>query len=401
MTFHVMLLAAADPNPPPALWRALTEIAFFIGLFGTLGVPLVYGVVVRPVLRRESVAPADRDLLDRTMNALLAGIGLFFLIALYLQIAGKAARVKGKEIPFGDALAPSAIWRYVSVPGKPGEWISSGAETLIQYAVWAVAAIVLMLLFLPWARARTSTIAWSAFVIAVIGYQVSAVPTDFAKATFDDVLNDNLTHVHIVSNSTWTGGIATLLLLVARHRRMTAGAGLTWAQLWTRFSKVALTTVGCTLITGSWLAWKFVGSPRELLTTEFGHVLLIKISLVATMIAIGGVNEFLMMPRIARARAAGHDGSVFRLAVRVFPRLVAAEGLLALGVLVAVTFMTGSARAERGDNPNPTVDGGILAIGAVMALILAASLIATAKVSDRLARSSPEPAAAPVVSSTV
>jgi copper transport protein len=382
----VQFLAAADPNPAPALWRALTEIAFFLGLFGTLGVPLVYGIVIRPVLNRASVAPGDRAVLDRAMSTFMAGIGTFLVIALYLQLAGKAARVKGKEIPFGDALAPSAIWRYVSVPAKSGEWISSGAETLLQYAIWAVAGILLILLFFPGPRTRASVFTWSAFVVAVIGYQVTAVPTDFAKETFDSFLDDNLTHVHILSNSTWTGGIVALLVLSTRHRRLSDSAGLTWAQLWTRFSKVALTTVGCTLITGSWLAWKFVGSPRELFTTEFGHVLLIKISLVFTMIAIGGVNEFLLMPRIARARAAGQDGSVFRLAVRTFPRVVAAEGVLALGVLVAVTFMTGSARAEKGDNPTPIVSGGVLAIGAVMAVLLATCLIATAKVSDRLAR---------------
>ncbi|MEV6849665.1 CopD family protein [Actinoplanes sp. NPDC051411] len=390
MLVHV--LAATDPNPPPALWRALTEVAFFIGLFGTLGVTLVYGAVIRPVLNRPSVDPGDRTVLTRAANTFMACIGVFALFAFYLQIAGKAARVKGKEIPFSHALAPSAIWHYVSAPGKKGEWISSGAEALVQYSLWAVAAILLILLFLP--RARTALLVWSSFIVAVIGVQVLSVPTDFGKYSFDGFLDDNLTHVHIISNATWTGGIVTLVVLAARSRQLTSSAGLTWAQLWTRFSKVALTTVGCTLITGSWLAWRFVGSPRELFTTEFGHVLLIKISLVVTMIAIGGVNEFLMMPRIARARTAGDDRSVFRLALKVFPRLVAVEGLLAVGVLVAITFLTGSSRDEGGD-PTPVVNGGVLAIGAVMAVLLAASLIATAKVSDRLARASsaaPSPA---------
>jgi copper transport protein len=356
--------------------------------------------VIRPVLKRPSVAPADRAVLTRTVRLLLAWIGTLLLVALYLQIAGKAARVKGKEIPYAHALAPSAVWRYVSVPAKHGEWISSGAETLVQYLVWAVAAVLLIVLFAPRSVARMSWLTWSAFVVAVIGYQVTAVPTDVAKATFDSVLDANLTHLHIVSNATWIGGITTLTILAAQHRKLSGTAGFTWAQLWTRFSKVALTAVGCTLITGSWLAWKFVGSPRELFTTEFGHVLLIKISLVATMIAIGAVNEFVMMPRIARARAAGQDASVFQLAVRVFPRLVAIEVLAALGVIVAVTFMTGSARAEGGDNPDPTVSGGVLAIGAVMVLLLGVSLIATAKVSERLARS-PEPAVVPVVEASI
>jgi putative copper export protein len=386
------LMLAVTAYQAPAPWRFLTEIAFFIGLFGALGVTLVHGIVIRPVLRRPTVDPADRAVLERAMSLFLAAMGTFLLVALYLQIAGKAARVKGREIPYADALRPNAVWHYVSVPAKPGEWISTGAQTLVQYAIWAVAAIVMMLLWAPALRTRIGALTWTAFVVAVVGYQVTALPTDFAKETFDGVLDANLTHVHVVSNATWAGGITTLVLLSSLHRRLTAGAGLTWAQLWTRFSKVALTAVGCTLITGSWLAWKFVGAPRELLTTTFGHVLIVKVSLVATMIAIGGVNEFVMMPRIARARAAGEDGSVFRLAVRVFPRLVAAEAALALGVLVAVSFLSGSARAEHGDNPDPIVTGGVLAIGAVMAVLLATCLIATAKMSDRLSRPAVSPA---------
>jgi putative copper export protein len=186
-------------------------------------------------------------------------------------------------------------------------------------------------------------------------------------------------------------------VLATARRQLTSRAGDTWAQLWTRFSTVALCAVGCVLISGLYLAWTFVGSPGELFTTSFGRFLLVKVSLVACMIAVGGLNEFLLMPRIAKARAAGEDGSVFRLALRVFPGLVAAEVVLAVGVLFVLSFLTGSARVEAGD-PDPTLSGGIVGIGALLAVLLAVSFVTTAKVSERLSRSTapaePVPAAA-------
>lgn len=389
---------AADANPTPEVWRVVTKMAYFAGLIGTIGGCMLHLIVLRPVLARPSVDPADRAVLRCRTSLFLAVAGTWYLVALYFQLAGKAARVKGKEIPYGDALSPSAIWRFITVPGKPAEWISSGAEAFIQYALWAVAAIVLMLLWSPRLRARLTGLVWTALVTTFVAYQVTLLPTDFGKATVDSVVNSLLDHTHVWAVSTWVGGIAGLVVLASAWRRLGRGAGTTWAQLWARFSTVALAAVGCVLITGLYLAWTLVGRPAELFTTSFGRFLLVKVSLVATMIVLGGANEFVLMPRIARARAAGADGSVFRLAVKVFPGLVAVEAVLAVGVLFVLSFLTGSGRAEAGD-PDPTLSGGIVGIGVLLAVLVAISFVTTAKVSARLSRVEPvhaeEPAPEP------
>jgi hypothetical protein len=113
--------------------------------------------------------------------------------------------------------------------------------------------------------------------------------------------------------------------------------------------------------------------------------LLIKLCLVASMIALGGANEFVLMPRIARARAAGDDAGALRLAVRRFPLLVAAEVVLAVGVLCALSFLTGSARVQEGQ-PDPTLSANVIGLGALFAAVVAISFVTTAKVSHRLAR---------------
>jgi copper transport protein len=379
-------VSAADANPTPEVWRVVTKMAYFAGLIGSIGGCMLLLIVLRPVWRRPTVAVADRTVLQRRAGLYLALVGAWFFVALYFQIAGKGARVKGKEIPYDQALSPAAIGRFVSVPAKKGEWISSGTEALIQYSLWGVSALLLMLLFSAKFRERIGAVALASLIVNFVAYQVTLLPTNWAKETGDDVVNSLLDHLHVFSISTWVGGIAGLVILAGSRRKLSRGAGNTFAQIWTRYSTVALVAVGCILITGIYLAWTLIGSPSELFTTKFGNFLVIKMCLVASMILIGAANEFVMMPRIARARAAGAEGSVFRLALKRFPALVTVEVVLAVGVLFVLSFLTGSGRVQAGD-PDPTLSGGVIGIGVVLAVLIAISFVTTAKVSDRLSRS--------------
>ncbi|WP_146615889.1 copper resistance D family protein [Nonomuraea aridisoli] len=384
-------LAAADPNPDPAAWRIITKIAYFAGLIGTFGGTLLYVLVLHPVLTRSPVAAADRDVLRRRAALILAAVGTWFLVSLYFQLAGKGARVKGQEIPYSEAVLPGRVLAYLTAPAKAGEWMSTGAQAAIQYGLWALSAVVLILLWRSRLHTRVTQVAGAAYVIAFVAYAVTWVPTDPGAETFDSVLGSVLDHVHVLSVSTWVGGIAGLALLATAHRRLSPGAGAVWARIWSRFSVVALAAVGGMVVSGSWLAWKNVGGPGDLLTTEFGRFLLVKLVLVGTMVAIGALHEFVLMPRIGRAQAAGEEGSVFRLAVRVFPRLVAVEAVLGLGVLVVLTFLTGSARAESG-SAEPVVSGGVIMVGVLLIAVVVTSFVTTAKISARLGRTAADPA---------
>jgi putative copper export protein len=387
MTLLLSLTAtvpAAVANPIPAPWRVITKITYFAGLITTFGGAMLYLIVLRPVLRRPAVPAADRELLLRRFSIAAAIAGTWYLVALYFQIAGKAARVAGTSIPYGQALSPAAIGNYVNVPAKKSDWISSGQLTLAQYVLWGLASVLLMLLFAPRLRRRPTGLVVASLVVSFTGYQVTVLPTNFAKWPVATAVDSLLDHTHVMAASTWVGGIATLVALVFLTRKGVRGAA-TWPLLWARFSTLALVAVGCLLVSGLYLAYTYIGSPSELFTTAFGHVLLIKLCLVASMIALGGANEFVLMPRIARARAAGDDAGALRLAVRRFPLLVAAEVVLAVGVLCALSFLTGSARVQEGQ-PDPTLSANVIGLGALFAAVVAISFVTTAKVSHRLAR---------------
>ena len=96
-----------------------------------------------------------------------------------------------------------------------------------------------------------------------------------------------------------------------------------------RFSRLGYFAVGLLLVTGALNAIVMVPRPELLITTSYGQVLLVKIGLVAVMIAIAIRNRFILAPSILAAR----DGSEEETALLY--RSVAVEQ--GIGALVLAT----------------------------------------------------------------
>lgn len=368
----------------PSWWRVLSEVAYFAALASVIGGALVYLTVVRPVLRT-SVDAADRRSMHRRTVRLLAWCAPLLLVAGYLQLAGRVARgVKG--VSFGQSLAPSRIWSFLTVSTPHGAWVSPGTLTLVQNICYALAAIALLTLF-AWDRSTPVTAV--ALPLAVLGTAVVALPASWQGQTLGTQLNSWLTQVHIFGACTWLGGLFGLAV-VSRGRGFGERAGLCWARMWQRFSSVALVAVGAVLASGVWLAWRHVGTIDQLFTTTYGRFLLVKLIIVAAMVTAGAYNQLALTPRIARAHAEGDLARGFALTLRHFPKVVAVETVLGLAVLTIVPFLSGSARTQAGGPPAPAVDGGILALGALLVVTLTASLYASYRVSTLLARRAAE-----------
>jgi copper transport protein len=368
------MTAAAEAAIPP-WWRVGSEVAYFAALAAVIGGALVYLAVVRPVLGTD-----DRAVHGRTVR-LLAWCGPLLLVAAYLQLAGRVARgVKGTT--FGEALAPSRIWSFLTLPGAKGAWVSSGTLTLAQNICYVLAAGALCTLFV---RNRATQATSTALPLTVGGTVVLALPTTWATQTVDAQLNSWLTQVHILGACVWLGGLFTLAV-IGRVQGLGEQAGVGWARMWQRFSTVALVSVGAVVASGVWLAWRHVGTVGQLVTTTYGRFLLVKLIIVAAMVAAGAYNQLALTPRIARAHADGDLGRGFALTLKHFPKVVAVETGLGLAVLTIVPFLSGSARTQAGGPPAPPVDGGILALGALLVAMLVASLYASYRVSTVLTR---------------
>ncbi|MGW2858566.1 copper resistance D family protein [Streptomyces sp. NPDC001205] len=380
---NLVHLAASAGYTTPPLWRILTKSGYFAGLSAAIGATVTYATTVRPALRAPGNARGDIDVLRRRTAAYLAWAGVVLLVSGYFQLAGRVARA-GQGMPFGEALTPGSIWDFLRAPAAKGAWVAQGTIYIAQNAVLLLASAALVALFLPRVRRHLDVVALTALPLTIAVSFVAAIPATAPKNT-EKVVDLVCDQVHIVSGTVWIGGLAVLAALATSRGRLSENAGALWADLWRRFSLVALVCVGAVLTSGLWMTWKHVGAIGQLWSTSYGLFLLIKVALVLGMVTAGGVNQFWLMPRIARARRADATSSLLHLTLRHFPRVVWAEVALGVAVLAVVPFLTGSARSEAG-SPPPVTSGSIIATGAALVLTLAASLWITARTSDALAR---------------
>jgi copper transport protein len=135
----------------------------------------------------------------------------------------------------------------------------------------------------------------------------------------------------VVAASVWFGGVAMLTLEIHQQRRN--GTARASAETVARFSVLAGTCVGLVGLTGTVLASSQVTSPGALASSGYGRALVVKLTLVAVVVAMGAYNHFRLVPAVVGRDEAG--------AWRRLGRTAAVETVvIAVGVLVATAAMT-------------------------------------------------------------
>lgn len=110
--------------------------------------------------------------------------------------------------------------------------------------------------------------------------------------------------LHLVAAAAWLGGLLPLWLLLRRNIENDDGpAMLAKAVATRRFSALGIIAVGTLLATGSMNSWILVGDPKALLEMRYGQLLLLKVMLFVTMVAIATYNRASLTPRLAEAVA--------------------------------------------------------------------------------------------------
>jgi copper transport protein len=119
--------------------------------------------------------------------------------------------------------------------------------------------------------------------------------------------------IHLTAIALWTGGLVTLLTIVLRRpgapnsqaairrpeRRRYQAATAEAAQAGSRFSPIALGCVGAIVATGTYQAWRGVGSWGALFGTTYGRLLLVKIVAMCALVGLGNLAR----QRVQRLRA--------------------------------------------------------------------------------------------------
>ena len=115
--------------------------------------------------------------------------------------------------------------------------------------------------------------------------------------------------VHFAATAAWLGALLQLVLLFRWSDRRLDGAdrALYRANALDRFSWVAVVSVVVLIGTGVFNGFVQLPTIESLWDTNYGRVLIAKLSLIVPMLAVAGLNAFYLKPRLVEAIDALHD----------------------------------------------------------------------------------------------
>ncbi len=153
-------------------------------------------------------------------------------------------------------------------------------------------ALILALVFLAWLTERRALL-WAAFALGLVfasGLSLSGHATEAHRPWLAELAD----WVHLTAAMLWVGGLVQLVAVV-----WPAAPELRRATI-LRFSRMATVLVALLLGAGTYLSVVRLPHLHDLWTSGYGHVLLVKLSLVAAALLWGAVHQFVALPRIDR-----------------------------------------------------------------------------------------------------
>jgi copper transport protein len=185
-------------------------------------------------------------------------------------------------------------------------------------------AVVTALIFLAWLTDRERRFLWPALALSLVlasglslsGHSAFDPPTSKWAELAD--------WVHLSAASLWAGGLVMLLAVFFTAPALRGDA-------FVRFARFAPVLIAFLLAAGIYLSVLRLPVLSDLWTTGYGHVLIVKLSLVALVLLWGAVHHFVVEPRVR----------VPAVQRRVRPSL-AGEMTVGLAVLLVAAFLVNS-----------------------------------------------------------
>jgi copper transport protein len=144
--------------------------------------------------------------------------------------------------------------------------------------------------------------------------------------------------LHLAGMTFWLGGLVYLFTGIRQLQQMDSQLSTRSTSLLTsRFSINAIIFVSLIGLTGFYSAYLRVGSWPALLTSLYGHVLLIKQVFVGALLIIAATNLLVISPRLNRERLQGLADTAL---VQRFGRILVLDIIFASLLLASVSFLT-------------------------------------------------------------
>jgi copper transport protein len=314
--------ALEAPPPLDSITRWLTLLLAAVAFGGLPFGLLVWRPACKTVQRKGDYSGADAAMTQVLRRLLLIGGGLF-LLANGLFLIVQAADAAGVSLT--QAIGAPIVQL---VAGRSGLFwlIRVGLTVLIGGVAWRLPSPGRGAAW-PW---------WLALALAgatLLTFSFNAHGAAEQQGAGVAVVLDWL---HITAMVAWLGGLIPLSIALRTARRTPEGA-VPLAVLIPRFSRLAAICVVTLTLTGLYSYLLHINGLDLLAATTYGRALLIKLGLFGLLLLLGGLNLFVLSPRL---RTFGN-----RLA-GAFGRSVRTELVAGVLLLLAVGAMTSVAPSK-------------------------------------------------------
>ena len=248
--------------------------------------------IASPALRQASVR------LEATVAAFRIRTAATLWISLALSVVSGfawlylvAARIAGK--PFADVIADGTIWIVLSQTQFGFAW-----ELRFLSAVALTACLLVQQI------KKAGAPIWPEVLMALLaGAYLGALA--FAGHGEEGLGLERYFHLaadffHLIAAGLWLGGLIPLALLLVYLRRFREETWISVAcDAASRFSNLGIVAVGILLVSGTINALFLIGRVQALAGTDYGRLLLLKITLFAAMVGLAGINRQYLLPRLS------------------------------------------------------------------------------------------------------
>jgi copper transport protein len=178
---------------------------------------------------------------------------------------------------------------------------------------------------------------WLAFVVN-LSLLLTITLTSHAATEARPLLPIGVDWIHLIGMTFWLGGLVHLFTGIRQLQSLDDRLRTQLTSLLTKqFSANALVVVALIGITGFYSAYLRVGTWSALLTSLYGHVMLVKQAFVGALLAIAGTNLLIISPRLNRERLQGTANATL---LSFFGKILIAELTFAGLLLASVSYLT-------------------------------------------------------------
>lgn len=332
------LIDAADTGPVTDVGFGVVRVLAYLALALAIGGATFLAAVWRPVAH----AHASGAHWTRAAGALTDRVWQLMLVGALLGIATSAA-----GIAFQGAVAGgTSLWQALDAT-VIGDVLDTRFGTVWALRLLAWIAVAALLSSLRLRRSPTGAVALAlllgllCFTPGLAGHAATAEPSWLAIAA---------NAVHVACMGVWVGGVLALLLALPVATRALDAAQRTavLAATVSRFSTVALAAVAGLVAGGVVQTVVELDSLGDLTGTAFGRAILVKVALLAALLALGAWNRQRGRPRLAALTARGEPPGAVGVALR---RSLRAEGALMVAVLAVTAALVSYSPATGASGP--------------------------------------------------